>query len=384
MFKLFKIGVKWSRVRAGAWASSWALSLCVSVGFVSAQSANSTFEQNMEPINQAATQAELGFRNGSFIAVPVPFSNPMIESGLALGGAYLFQTDAGSDTSMFGIGALKSTNETEAYGAAFNLSFNENRWGISGSYIDADANYDLIGNFLTIPVRQTGKLGRLDLSYGFTPETSITLLTRYLETSITSGSSLFDTLPPEFRPSLGFSTMSYGLALGHDKRNDDLYPTGGFRVKLTGLYTEPLTGDASSYSKAFLVFDKYFGVTDTGVLAFRAAACGASRQAVFYDLCSIGGTDAMRGFNSTQFLDNGMLSGQVEYRSRVGKRFGYVVFAGAGSVGSGLDDLTEFGSAGGVGLRYRLSKTFPVDFAVDVSGNDRGENLLYISAGQRF
>jgi outer membrane protein assembly factor BamA len=210
------------------------------------------------------------------------------------------------------------------------------------------------------------------------------LLTRYLETSVTSDSSLFDTLPSEFQPTLGFSTVSYGLALEHDRRNDDLYPTGGFRVKLTGLYTEPLTGGSAGYSKAHLIYDKYVGIADRSVLAFRAAGCGASRETVFYDLCSIGGTDAMRGFNSTRFLDNAMVSGQVAYRSRFGNKFGYVIFAGAGGVGSSLDELDQFGSAGGVGVRYRLSRKFPVDFSVDVSGNDRGESLLYIYAGQRF
>ncbi|WP_159454034.1 BamA/TamA family outer membrane protein [Roseovarius albus] len=338
----------------------------------------------MQPIDDASSQADIGFRNGSFIAVPVPFSNPMIETGIALGGAYLFQSDEGSNTSMFGVGALKSTNDTEAYGAALSLNFDDNRWGVSASYIDADVRYDLIGNSLTVPVRQTGKLARLDLTYGFTSDTSITLLTRYLETSVTSNNRFFDAMPPEFRPTLGFSTMSYGLALEHDRRDHDLYPTSGYRARLTGLYTEPVTGNSADYSKAFVTFDKFFNVADQGALALRLTGCWASSDTVFYDLCSIGGTDSMRGFNSTQFLDNGLLSTQAEYRGRVGKKLGYVIFAGAGGVGNKIGDLDRYGAAGGVGVRYRLSKKFPVDFSVDVSGNDSGESLLYIYAGQRF
>ncbi len=38
----------------------------------------------------------------------------------------------------------------------------------------------------------------------------------------------------------------------------------------------------------------------------------------------------------------------------------------------------------GLGLRYRVSKKFPVDFAVDGSLSDEGDSLLYISVGQRF
>lgn len=61
-----------------------------------------------------------------------------------------------------------------------------------------------------------------------------------------------------------------------------------------------------------------------------------------------------------------------------------MVFGGMGAVGGGLDDLDDVGSAVGLGLRYRVSKTFPVDFAIDGSVSDEGDRLLYISVGQRF
>jgi hypothetical protein len=38
----------------------------------------------------------------------------------------------------------------------------------------------------------------------------------------------------------------------------------------------------------------------------------------------------------------------------------------------------------GLGLRYRVSEKFPVDFAVDGSVSEDGDGLLYISVGQRF
>jgi len=116
----------------------------------------------------------------------------------------------------------------------------------------------------------------------------------------------------------------------------------------------------------------------------RLVGCSAPGRVPFYDLCSLGGTDAFRGYNITQFLDNALVSAQVEYRKRLGKRIGVVAFGGVGAVGDAFDTLDDVGSAVGLGLRYRVSQKFPVDFAVDGSVSEGGDGLLYISVGQRF
>ena len=55
-------------------------------------------------------------------------------------------------------------------------------------------------------------------------------------------------------------------------------------------------------------------------VVIRLVGCSAPGRVPFYDLCSLGGTDAFRGFNITQVLDNALLSTQIEYRKRLGKR----------------------------------------------------------------
>ena len=122
------------------------------------------------------------------------------------------------------------------------------------------------------------------------------------------------------------------------------------------------------------------------MIAARAVACHANQAAPFFDSCSLGTTDNFRGYVSTEFLDDALFSIQAEYRSGKAGRLGFVAFAGAGAVDS--DIAKAFGgkyrAAAGLGLRIRLSKSFPLDYAVDLSVNERGEDLLYISVGQRF
>ena len=62
------------------------------------------------------------------------------------------------------------------------------------------------------------------------------------------------------------------------------------------------------------------------------------------------------------------------------------MFAGASVVGPQLDQLGGSGLlyAGGAGLRFRLSKEFPLDFSVDTSLNKRGDVYTYIYIGQSF
>lgn len=326
----------------------------------------------------------LGFRNGSLIVAPIPFSNPMIGSGLVLGAGYLFQLDEGSDPSIIGLGGLRSDNGSQAGAAAVSVNFDSNRWKLSLGGGRADVKYDLYTGVAVIPLRQEGTLARMQLAYGFTPQVNLGLVARYLDTTVTTQSPLFPGLPPQFQPSADAAILNAGLIGNWDTRDDTVYPTGGFHLKVSGQRGFILDGIGQDYSKAYFLFDNYLKVTNSTILASRVAMCGASTTAPFFDACSVGGVDAMRGFNATQILDDRSMSAQLELRQRIGTRIGLVAFAGIGGAGPAFDQLTATGKAGGIGLRYRVSKKFPVDFAIDASINDLDEKLLYISVGQRF
>ena len=111
-------------------------------------------------MHQISENSEFGFRNGSLVVAPIPFSSPLIGSGLALGAGYLFTTDKTSDSSYIGIAGLRSDSGSIGYGAAANVSFGDNRWRLGGLVARADADYDLYlhlgGGTQTIPINQTG------------------------------------------------------------------------------------------------------------------------------------------------------------------------------------------------------------------------------------
>ncbi|WP_454277259.1 BamA/TamA family outer membrane protein [Roseovarius sp. MBR-154] len=346
--------------------------------------AESNLDHKMAPLTDASSQSDFGLRSGSLIVAPVPFSDPMIGNGLALGAGYLFTIDEGSDPSMLGVGYLRSDNGSEGYALTFNLAFLDNRWSIGATYIDADIDYDLITSFGDVPINQTGELIKVKLMYGITPDFHLGVSARYLESTIGSSNPVFPNLPTNIRLPNGFSTTGIGLLADYSNVDDKIYPTSGFNLAFSSTYNEPSGRFGEDYVKSILTYDTYLPTSDTGVIAIRSVACSAPGRVPFYDLCSLGGTDAFRGFNITQFLDNALLSTQIEYRKRLGKRIGVVAFGGVGAVGGAFNDLDNAGSAVGLGLRYRVSEKFPVDFAVDGSISDEGDGLLYISVGQRF
>ena len=341
--------------------------------------------RQMGHVETAGRETRFGFNNGSVIVAPVPFSNPMIGSGLALGAGYLFKTDPNSKTSVIGIGAMRSDNGSQAVGLMTNLAFDNNRWLVNFFAGKADVRYDLYAGSFAVPIHQDGDLARLNLAYGVTEDLSFGGVLRYVNTSISldgTGSSI----PPEYSPDLKLEIITAGFSADWDRRDNSDYPTDGSRLTAEATRGFFIDRDRASYDMAHAIYDVYHPLGDASTLAFRGVVCAATDETPFFDQCSIGATDNMRGFNSTQFSNLRSTSLQTEYRHRFGPRWGAVAFGGIGWTGANFDSLGDGGShsAVGLGVRYRVSKKFPVDFSVDFSHNNLGDDQIYIYVGQRF
>lgn len=347
------------------------------------QAQNKPFDQPADVMSN--TQREgVGFRSGSFIVAPVPFDNPSLGTGLALGGAYLFKNDRLSDASTLAFGGFRSSNGSEGYGFGLNLSWDDDRWLAKLVVADADLNFDLYPFGTPVPVSQTISGVSLELAYSPVKNYRFGGTVAYGEYRLNPRAGAILSSVSTADASLDIARVSgFGE---YDTRDDTIYPTTG--SKITGTITRGMFIDLGrdAYTKAIVSGTRYWSWGSASVVAARAVACQTSDGAPFFDSCSLGTTDNFRGYVSTEFLDDALISFQAEYRGRLTGRIGLVGFAGAGSVGEDLGDAAgaDFRAAAGVGLRIRLSKTFPLDYAIDLATNERGEQLLYISVGQRF
>lgn len=349
---------------------------------VAAQSAMDTASST---VTDSVSDEDYGFRAGSFVVAPIPFKNPTLGAGLALGAGYLFQMDERSDTSVFGLGAMRSNNGSFAYGASANIAWNNNKWILGATFGEADLNYNLYVAGIPVPINQTGVLFKGSLLYGLTPELAAGGKIRYLDTTVSVNG------PGGLPPVVGLDSSAEVVALSFvtkwDTRDSSLYPLQGHLMNFEAMVGNTLSSIFErTYSKAFVNFGLYRSLTESTVLASQLSTCSASSDTPFFDKCSLGGTDSFRGFSATQFLDLNSLSVQVELRQTLSKRFRAIVFAGAGMTGSDYSTLDAGGihAAGGVGVRFKLSQKFDADLSFDASYNDQGDDLYYIYVGQRF
>jgi hypothetical protein len=325
----------------------------------------------------------IGFGNGSVVVAPVPFKNVLIGAGLVLGGGYLFNIDEGSDTSILGFGVMRSDNGTNAYGLGGKFVWDENRWQVSASLGQAEGFYDLYVAGTPVPVRQTGDVVNLSVLRGLNSDLLFGGSMRYLDTTLgydRSGTGL----PPLPEGHLEVGTFS--LLAKWDTRDDDFSARNGHLLDGALTYGQILNASGRGYSKAVVTYNHYLPIGDTNSIAMRFASCATSNDTPFFDQCSLGGMDGFRGFSPTEFLDDALLSAQGEYRHQFSNRFSGVAFAGFGNTGSSLGAIgdTDVRYAGGLGVRFQLSEKFKAVFSVDMSYNDRKEDLLYIYVGQRF
>lgn len=356
-----------------------AIGLCASTGL-----AQTSISDESVSVVTEGTQSNIGFSNGSFIAVPIPFSNPTLGSGLAAGVAWLFSADENSSTSSIGLGGFMSDNGSEGGVVSADISLQSDRYNLSFLAGDVSLEYDFTAGPFNFPLKQTGELYRLEGSYGFTPEFSVGLSLRYAETTLST--NFGGVLPPEFSAAADLEVLKTGIISEWDRRDDDIFPTTGSLISLDISRGDVSGSSDLDYNKAVLqgsYFRPALGQND--VFAVSATACKSSDNAPFFDACSIGLTDGLRGFSVTDYIGDSLLSVQAEYRGRFGNsRFGYAAFAGAGVVHETLTSKSGTHSAAGVGVRYRLSKSFPVDFSADVTFNSDEETLYYIYVGQSF
>lgn len=347
---------------------------------------SNTIENSVDPFDAPQDAEAVGLRNGSVVVVPIPFSNPTTGAGLTLAAGYLFKLDEGSKPSMVALAALGSDNGSQAFGAAANFAFDNNRWLAETLFAKASMNYDLFTDLGPFPIEQEGNFARMEFSYGFTPEFSVGMSLRYLDTTLSPDGLDIGVIPPPFDEFVKSEIISPGLVLNWDRRDDTIYPTQGSFLKAELSHNYTLKGLSDDYSKAVINYTHYFNPVPQGTIAARVSTCAVSTGSPFFDQCSLGASDMFRGFPVMQFIDYRSASVQLEYRHQFTPRLGGVAFVGAGQTGERFSSLSDGGthSAFGVGARYRVSKKYPLDLSVDWARNNASERQLYVYVGQRF
>jgi hypothetical protein len=343
-------------------------------------------------------------KRGEFVVAPLPIINPTVGNGLALGVGYLYhldKEDTKSPPSITGIGGFRTSNGTRGgiLAQKFVLQQNKYRLLLVGGRANIHYNFFGIGADagdlgVSIPIEVTGKGFLLDASMRVFGKHWFAGLRYYImrstvnvdRSAVTSeGPGLFPGRPQIPQIDVALRTAGLGPTLEYDSRSDSFYPRSGEQFRLQTSFHGRAVAGHRKYETYQAFYNKYYSLAPRQVLAARVSGCYTTGSVPFYDLCILGLSKDIRGYDVGRYIDRVMIASQAEYRLELKKRIGAVAFFGAGEVARRWSNLRTdaLKPGGGVGLRFRLTKESHINLRVDYAWGI-GSKGLYMGVSEAF
>jgi len=176
-----------------------------------------------------------------------------------------------------------------------------------------------------------------------------------------------------------------GAFLNWDTRDNIYYPeSGSYHSARVGLFGSALGSDYD-FAKYFIDLRRYVSLGRRFVFAMQGLLDSSSGVVPFQYMAKLGGEDVLRGYYLGRYRDLSAVVGQVELRTLVWWRVGFVVFAGAGNVANRLDnfDRDYIRYSTGFGLRYLFNRGEKLNLRMDFGWGDESSGM-YITAQEAF
>jgi outer membrane protein assembly factor BamA len=162
-----------------------------------------------------------------------------------------------------------------------------------------------------------------------------------------------------------------------DTRDSQIHPQRGWKLGLNVDAALKLLGSETQFTRIQVEtchYQKFF--SPAHILAFRLCLQNVQGTAPYYEQSIIGGGWTARGFKADRFIDTALALLSIEYRNRLYKRLGGVLFTDTGRVFSGIENFRfqDWKMNWGAGLRYTLTN-FVV--RLDIGISSEGERLFF-------
>lgn len=360
------------------------LLLCASTAF--AQEAATDTRPGIAPdIREDETRLKL--QHGDFVVVPIPISNPTLDSGLVAGAAYFYPQSEDEKklqpASVTAVAGMYTSNDSRAIALAQQNYWNSDKWRFTGVVGAADLRLSLLApdgssGGQSVDWRINGKFLFAKVARRLKGNWYGGIFTRLVDAdqSIETDTSALD-----FDTGSDVRSTGLGANLEYDSRDMPLNSYSGQHFKLDALFNDEAIGSNSSYQSYSAAYRSYHRLTDSVVLAWELQGCQRAGTAPLWDACTI----KLRGFSATDYLGKVSTSGQVEARWQMSKRWGLVGFGGAGRVSSSFNGIRE-GEAipsYGVGVRFMVLAAKRINLRLDYA-RSTDSDAIHFSVGEAF
>jgi hypothetical protein len=332
------------------------------------------------------TDLKLKLQKRNWVIVPIPVSNPTLDTGLVVGGAYFYpQTEAqkkAQPASVTGAAGFRSSNQSSAFGIANQSYFSEDTWRIGGIIGHADVKLDLstpgAGGGPSVDWLVKGDFLAASVSRRIAGKWYAGIVARYADMDQAFG---IVTPSAEFNTSSNTVSVGLGINVEYDNRDMPFNSYTGSKFKFSILTNSEGMGGDDSYNSYKLSYASYHSIQPSLVLAWEIQGCSKSDQAPLWDACGVD----LRGFSATDYLGKSSASGQVEVRWKFHRKWGAVAFAGSGYYRDAFSEVREREAipSYGVGLRFMVLESQRINVRLDY-GRSNDSDAVYLSVGEAF
>ena len=330
---------------------------------------------------------KLKAQKGNLVVVPIPISNPTLNEGLVVGGAYFYpQTEEEKKlepASLTGAGGMYTSNDSRAFVLVQQNYWGKGNWRFTGAVGGADLRLSLLApddttSGQSVDWRINGTFLFAKIARKISGNWYGGLLTRMVDAN---QSIEIPTVESDFDTGTGIRSMGLGAYGEFDSRDNPLNSTAGRHFKFDALFNDEAIGSDATYQSYSAAYRSYHRLTDSVVLAWEVQGCQRVGSAPLWDACTV----KLRGFSATDYLGQVSASGQAEARWQLSKRWGAVGFAGAGYIGRSFNEIREREAipSYGVGLRFSVLPAKGINLRLDYARSNDSD-AIHVSVGEAF
>lgn len=335
--------------------------------------------------------APLTIKDGDFVVVPIPISNPTLGTGLVAGAAYFYpQTQEQKEAeppSVTGLGAMYTTSDSRALVLGHQSYWGKNRWRMTAAVGGADIRINLIqpdeeAGTAAVDWKVSGTFVYARLSHRIYGKWYGGVYLRGLDASQDIATRDEEDQSNDGSFELGNARIiGPGLRFEYDSRDLPMNPYTGWYFEGTALFNDEAFGSQQNYQAYSAVLRAYHSLNKQLVLAWEANSCRKAGDIPLWDACRI----PLRGFPAFNYLGKVSIQGQAELRWRMTRRWGFVGFAGAGQVSDSYEGLSEDRSipSYGFGVRFSVLPEQRINLRVDFA-QSRDDEAVHISVAEAF
>lgn len=368
------------------------LTLCCFLGL---NLANAQFEKKLENLIEKAYQIIEGDssekKDNFFVVLPIWGIYPETGWRLGLSNVYFFKTNHSETTrpSIARLNLLYTQFGQYSIKPFIDIFTNNNKYNIKSfmSFTGFNEYFYGIGN--------RKKEGNRELYY-FTLIQAEARVTKQIKPNLYSGILLHHEQMKDIKYTAnttnllqnapggsGSNTIGAGLIVAFDNRDKIYFPLKGSYVETNlSIHTQD---NGNNYGIFTLDSRKYIKLYKKNVVALQFYTKSVEGNAPFRQLPGIGNDMIMRGFYNGIFRDKHMAAFQAEWRQSIWGPAGFVVFAGAGNIGSTITELNQFVKPNyGIGLRGVAFRKEHVNIRIDYGRGPNGIQGFYFTMGEAF